>query len=259
MATATAGVSVRIDALAHAYAPGTDTLAGIDLTVAAGEFVAFVGASGCGKTTLLRLVAGLISPQQGTVRTGGRPPAELRGESAFVFQEPALLPWRTVAANVGLGLELAGIPARERTPRVADRLALVGLKEAAKLYPHELSGGMRMRTSLARALAGEPRLLLLDEPFGALDEITRQRLGGELLRLRAGGGWTALYVTHSAAEAVFLAQRVVVLGGQPGRIIGTVNVPFGPLRDEETRADTTFADTVRAVTQLLARAAEERV
>ena len=245
---------MQINALAHAYRPGADILAGIDLSVAAGEFVAFVGASGCGKTTLLRLVAGLLPPRAGSVRVDGRPPAQARGQTAFVFQEPALLPWRTVAANVGLFPELAGVPARERAPLVAARLALVGLADAAAKYPHELSGGMRMRVSLARALVSDPRLLLLDEPFGALDEITRQRLGGELLRLRAAGGWTALYVTHSAAEAVFLADRVVVLGGRPGQIVGEVAAGLGSPREGSLRTDPAFIAATGEVTRLLEHA-----
>ena len=254
--TTTAGSSVHLHAVAHAYTPDEDTLTGIDLNVAAGECVALVGASSCGKTTLLRLVAGLLRPTRGNLLIDGRLPSDVRGELAFVFQEPALLPWRTVADNVGLGPELAGLGPRERAPLVADRLALVGLTDAAGRYPHELSGGMRMRVSLARALASTPRLVLLDEPFGALDEITRQRLGGELLRLWAAGGWTALYVTHSVAEAVFLAQRVVVLGGRPGRIVGEVAVPLPYPREGQTREERIFSQTVAEVSRLLARAGE---
>ena len=247
---------MQITALAHAYAPGADTLAGIDLTTRPGEIVALVGASGCGKTTLLRLVAGLMEPRAGSVQINGQPPVAARGKTAFVFQEPALLPWRTVAANVGLGPELAGVPARERATLVVDRLALVGLTDAAGQYPHELSGGMRMRVSLARALVGSPRLLLLDEPFGSLDEITRQRLGGELLRLRAAGGWTGLFVTHSVVEAVSLADRVVVLGSRPGRVVGEVVVPADSPRGVRGHLDPAFIRTVGEVTGLLERTEE---
>lgn len=247
---------MQIDALTHAYAPGAETLEGIDLTVNPGELVALVGASGCGKTTLLRLAAGLLQPERGSVQIDGRLPALARGSLAFVFQEPALLPWRTVAGNVALGPELAGVPVRERAGLIADHLALVGLTDAADKYPHALSGGMRMRASLARALAGSPRLLLLDEPFGALDEITRQRLGGELGRLRAAGGWTALFVTHSAAEAVALAGRVLVLGGRPGRIVGEVAVPQEEPCGGRAWEDAGFVRTVREVVGLLERAGE---
>lgn len=257
MTTATRGAEVRLDGLGQSYGREAGTLEGIDLTVRPGEFVALVGPSGCGKTTLLRLVAGLLSPTRGRVSVDGRPPAGMRAGTAFVFQEPTLLPWRTVAANVALGLELAGTSARERAAMAADRLALVGLAGVAKKYPHELSGGMRMRVSVARALAGAPRLLLMDEPFSALDELTRQRLNAELLRLRGESRWTAMYVTHSAAEAVFLADRVVVLGGRPGRIVGEIAVALRSPRDESTREDEAYFGLVRGVSRLLRQAGKD--
>ncbi len=251
MTTATRGAEVRLTGLGISYERGEDILEGIDLTVRHGEFVAFVGPSGGGKTTLLRLVAGLLAPTRGTVTINDRSPAEARAGTAVVFQDPTLLPWRTAAANVALGPELSGASARDRLRIAAERLALVGLADAADKYPHELSGGMRMRVSVARALAGSPRLLLMDEPFGALDELTRQRLDAELLRLRDANGWTALFVTHSAAEAVFLADRVVVLGGRPGQIVGEVAVALNAPRDDSTRESEAYFEAVREVSRLL--------
>ena len=214
------------------YPGGTLALDGVDFSLAPGEFVAVLGPSGCGKSTLLRIAAGLESPTDGTVEVPAGAPA------AFVFQDPTLLPWRTVTANVALPLELQG---RADPAAVSAALDLVGLSEFAAAYPRELSGGMRMRVSLARALVGSPRLLLLDEPFGALDDITRRRLGEELLAIWQREGWSALFVTHNVAEAAFLAQRVLVMNERPGRICSSIEIPFDYPRSAALRAAPEFA------------------
>ncbi|MCB0218150.1 MAG: ABC transporter ATP-binding protein [Chrysiogenetes bacterium] len=225
-----AAVSAR--GLSLRYPGGTLALDGVDFSLAPGEFVAVLGPSGCGKSTLLRIAAGLESPTDGTVEIAGD------ARTAFVFQDPTLLPWRTVTANVGLPLELQG---RADSEAVGAALELVGLSEFAGSYPRELSGGMRMRVSLARALVGAPRLLLLDEPFGALDDITRRRLGEELLAIWQREGWSALFVTHNVAEAAFLARRVLVMSERPGRIRASIEIPFDYPRGAELRAAPEFA------------------
>eukprot|EP00913_Durusdinium_trenchii_P023450 g22028.t1 len=226
----------------------------------AGEFVSIVGPSGCGKSTLLRMIAGLIEPSAGELRVDGRPAAETRstvGKTAFVFQDPRLLPWRTVSANIGLPLEL-GVSRRADHKQLIERnLSLIGLQpqDAAKL-PRMLSGGMRMRVSLARALVTEPRLLLLDEPFGALDDILRQQLNEELLRLWSQQRWTGVFVTHNVAEAVFLSRRVFVMSSTPGTIAAEVAVPFEDPRTPALRADAAFARLTGEVAEHLREATE---
>ncbi len=220
-------------------------LAPLGFGVGRGDFVSIVGPSGCGKSTLLRLVAGLLRPTEGTLMIGGRPPQDARRDDAnalsFVFQQAALLPWRTVAGNVALPLELEGAGRLDRRARVKEMLELVGLAEFARAYPHQLSGGMQMRVSLARALATRPSVLLLDEPFGALDEIARQRLNEELLRLWSHDGFTALFVTHNVYEAAFLSRRVIVMSKRPGRIAADIAVPFDHPRTAALRAEPEFA------------------
>ena len=205
------------------YPGGVLALDGVDLEVRTGEFVALVGPSGCGKSSLLRAIAGLIPTSFGRLQVAGLAPAAARkqwGRQAFVFQDPTLLPWRTVRDNVALPLELgAATPPADLRPAVDRALDLVGLAEFADTYPAELSGGMRMRASLARALVTRPELLLLDEPFGALDELTREHLDDELLRLWQRDRFAAIAVTHSLAEAVWLADRVLVMSPRPGRIL----------------------------------------
>lgn len=226
------------------YGNGTLALDGVSLQVAAGEFVAVVGPSGGGKSTLLRLAAGLLAPSGGTVtRTGDR--------LGFVFQEPTLLPWRSVLGNVELAGELRGVPRAERRRRAEESLARVGLSEVARQLPRTLSGGMRMRVSLARTLTGRPELMLFDEPFGSVDEITRERLGEQLQELFVADGFAGLLVTHSVAEAVFLSQRVVVLSDRPGRVVGEVAVPLPYPREPGVRFSPAFTELTARVSALL--------
>jgi NitT/TauT family transport system ATP-binding protein len=216
------------------FPDGTVALAGVDLSVAPGEFVSILGPSGCGKSTLLRVAAGLIPASDGMVRVA-------TGKLGYVFQDPTLLPWRTVQANVELFAELRRLPRDERRRRATEALALVGLDDFAGHRPLALSGGMRMRVSLARSLTLEPELFLFDEPFGALDEITRERLNDELLGLYLAKRFTALFVTHSVSEAVFLSSRVVVMSARPGRVLDSFPVPFAYPRPAGLRFAEPFA------------------
>ena len=222
-----AGVSKR-------FADGTVALAGVDLAVAPGKFVSVVGPSGCGKSTLLRIASGLSDASEGEVRVQ-------TDKIGYVFQDPTLLPWRTVQANVELFAELRGLSKGERRRRADTAIKLVALSDFARHYPRALSGGMRMRVSLARSLTLEPELFLFDEPFGALDEITRERLNDELLQLFLTQRFTALFVTHSVTEAVFMSTRVVVMSGRPGRVLGDFPVPFEYPRPPGLRFDEEFA------------------
>jgi NitT/TauT family transport system ATP-binding protein len=219
-------------------------LAGIDLEVAPGDFVALLGPSGCGKSTLLRLVAGLDRPERGAVRRD----AERVG---MVFQDAHLLPWRDVRGNVELPLELLGRAAAERRGVAEGAVARVGLGDAARRYPAELSGGMKMRASLARALVTEPHLLLLDEPFAALDELTRMALDDELRRLWREAGLTVLFVTHSIAEAAYLAERVVVLSRRPARVVLDHRVALPAERSAALRAEPAFAREIGVLQEAL--------
>ncbi len=228
------------------FASGTTALAGISLAVEEGEFVSIVGPSGCGKSTLLRLVAGLLPPTAGAVTVDGIPAPDARArrnDVAFVFQSPTLLPWRTVEKNIRLPFELNGrhVPAADRRERIDEVLELVGLADFRRAYPHQLSGGMQMRVSIARALVTRPRLLLLDEPFGALDDITRIGLNEELLALWERDQVTALFVTHNVTEAVFLGSRVLVMRARPGRFVADHTIPFPHPRDPDLRNHGDFA------------------
>jgi NitT/TauT family transport system ATP-binding protein len=216
------------------FADGTVALAGVDLTVAPGEFVSVVGPSGCGKSTLLRLASGLSHTTGGSLRVW-------TDKIGYVFQDSTLLPWRTVQANVELFAELRGMSREERRRRAGEAIALVGLSDFARHRPRALSGGMRMRVSLARSLTLQPELFLFDEPFGALDEITRERLNDELMQLYLTQRFTALFVTHSVTEATFMSTRVVVMSGRPGRVLGDFAVPFGYPRPPRLRFDEDFA------------------
>ncbi|WBB61515.1 ABC transporter ATP-binding protein [Streptomyces sp. WMMC500] len=225
-----AGPVLSLGAVEKRFPDGTRALDPVDLDVAAGEFVSVVGPSGCGKTTLLRIAAGLVEPSAGAV-------AARADRLGYVFQDPTLLPWRSVRTNVELFGELRGVPRAERRTRADAALELVGLTEFAGHRPRALSGGMRMRVSLARSLTLRPELFLLDEPFGTLDEITRERLDDDLLRLFAAERFAAVFVTHSVLEAVYLSTRVVVMSPRPGRICGEFTVPFGYPRTETQRYD----------------------
>ena len=226
-------------------------LENVTLTVERGEFVTFLGPSGCGKSTLLRLISGLAPVSEGSVKVNGMTPENAREMMSFIFQDATLLPWRTVEQNVGLGLELEYAARELRKERVARMLELVGLSNVGKSYPRQLSGGMKMRVSIARALVSKPRILLMDEPFAALDEITRDRLNEELLRLYAEQKWTVLFVTHSVAEAVFLSTRIVILGAHPGRVMHEIPVNLPWPRIAETRESAEFEATVTQASRLL--------
>ncbi|GAA2034072.1 ABC transporter ATP-binding protein [Agromyces tropicus] len=230
-------------------------LTGIELTVRAGEFVSLIGPSGCGKSTLLRLIADLDEPTAGVIRVFGKTARQARIDQAYgiAFQQAGLLPWRSVAANVELPLQLHGIGSAQRRTRVAELLELVGLSDFAGHYPDQLSGGMQQRVAIARSLAEQPRLLLMDEPFGALDEMTRERMQTELLRIRAETGAAVVFVTHSIPEAVYLSDRVVVMSPRPGRITDEVDVRLGDAADrgEDLREDAAFFAGVTAVREAL--------
>jgi NitT/TauT family transport system ATP-binding protein len=227
----------------------------IHLEVAEGEFVSLIGPSGCGKSTLLRIVADLDFPTSGSLTVFGKSShqARLDQDYGIAFQQAGLLPWRTVAANVALPLEVHGVGKSDRHSRVEELLDLVGLGDFARSYPDQLSGGMQQRVAIARALAESPRLLLMDEPFGALDEITRERMQAELVRICSETGAAVLFVTHSIPEAVFLSDRVVVMTPRPGRIVDIVDSrPVGGhVRDDEFRDAGEFFHTVARVRELL--------
>jgi NitT/TauT family transport system ATP-binding protein len=235
---------LRFDRVSKRFPDGTVALAGVDLSVAPGEFVSVVGPSGCGKSTLLRIASGLTAASDGEV-------AVHTDKLGYVFQDPTLLPWRTVQANVELLAELDGLPKQERRRRADEAIRLVGLGDFARHRPRTLSGGMRMRVSLARSLTLQPGLFLFDEPFGALDEITRERLNDELLQLFLSQGFTALFVTHSVTEAVFVSTRVVVMSGRPGRVIGDFPVPFEYPRPPGLRFEEQFAHLAGEVSACL--------
>ena len=241
--------------MAKRYASGTLAVERVDLDIARGDFLALLGPSGCGKSTLLRMIAGLIPNTEGTLDFSAD--AEARRSIGFVFQEPTLMPWATALRNVALPLELAGTPRREADARAAEMLARVELKGFENAYPRALSGGMKMRVSIARALVTQPRLLLMDEPFAALDEITRFRLNNDLLNLWRAERFTVIFVTHSVFESVFLAERIVVMAPRPGRIVCELRVPGSEREVEEFRTSANYAAHCREVSHALAAAMGE--
>ncbi len=225
---------------------GTTALSRLTLDVAEGEFLSLIGPSGCGKSTALRILAGLTEASSGSLAWSVERP-----EIGFVFQEPTLMPWASVLDNVWLPLRLRHVSRRSAADRIEEALAMVGLWKFASSYPRELSGGMKMRVSIARALVLKPRLLLMDEPFAALDEITRFRLNNDLVRLKAELGTTVVFVTHSVYESVYLSTRIAVMAARPGRVVDAIDVPAPPIRTEEFRATQLYIDTCRRASQAL--------
>lgn len=250
---------IAVGSVTKQFRSGALALENISLKVEKGEFVSLLGPSGCGKSTLLRLVSGLTAPSAGGVSVNGMTPANARELMSFIFQDATLLPWRTVEQNVGLGLELEHTARPLRKEKVAKMLELVGLTHVAERYPRQLSGGMKMRVSIARALVSRPRILLLDEPFAALDEMSRDRLNEELLRLYREQQWTVLFVTHSVAEAVFLSTRMVILAPHPGRIAHVVAIDLPWPRTAETRLTSAYEEQVARVSRLLRGVQVEQV
>jgi NitT/TauT family transport system ATP-binding protein len=259
VATASKPAVVSVDRVAVSY-PSRDgvfqALSDVSLDVGRGEFISLIGPSGCGKTTLLRLIADLAQPTSGQLRVNGGTPNQARRDRSYgyVFQSPALYPWRTALSNVMLPLEIIGLPTTQRRERAAAALRAVGLTEAAGRYPWQLSGGMQQRVSIARALSLQPDLLLMDEPFGALDEITRDKLNLHLTDLWRERNLTVIFVTHSIPEAVFLSTRVVAMSANPGRISRIIECPFPQLRTLDLRNTTAFLEISQQVRDALSDA-----
>lgn len=247
---------VEFQSVAKRYGDGPLIFSDITFSAQSGDFVSLIGPSGCGKSTLLRLIAGLSPVTSGAIQIAGRSPADAAAELAFVFQEPTLLPWLTVAANVELPQKLRHVSAADRAAAREQALALVKLDGKQKAHPRQLSGGQKMRVSIARALTLNPRILLLDEPFGALDEMTREHLNEELLAIRAAQNWTAFFVTHSVAEAVFLSNRILIMRANPGAIAHEIKVDLPAERTGETRLTRRYQELVAEVSRLL-RSVEE--
>jgi NitT/TauT family transport system ATP-binding protein len=245
--------SVTINGVSKQFKGGTVALQDIDLEIEQGEFVSLIGPSGCGKSTLLRIIGDLIQPSAGNVTVNGKPARQARRDHDYgiVFQDAVLYDWRTVARNIALPLELAGWSREQRTNRVGEMLDLVELRGFGEHHPWQLSGGMQQRVAIARALSFDPALLLMDEPFGALDEMTRERLNAELLRIWQASGSTVVFVTHSIAEAVFLSTRVIVMSPRPGRISKIIPIDLGQPRTGATREDPRFFELATDVREAL--------
>ena len=242
---------VGVRGVSKVFANGVKALADVSLDVQSGEFLSVLGPSGCGKSTLLRLIAGLAEPTEGTIEWANE---EGRGDLGFVFQEPTLMPWATAVANVALPLKLRGVARSEREARAAEALHHVGLKGFERVWPRELSGGMKMRVSLARAVVVAPSLLLMDEPFAALDEITRHRLNDDLLELWQRSGVTIVFVTHSVFESVFLSQRIVVMSARPGLVSAELAVTTPYPRSQAFRTSAEYAAWCRQASSRLGEA-----
>jgi NitT/TauT family transport system ATP-binding protein len=253
---------IRLDAVRRGFmtAKGDhlEVVDGVSFTVAEGEMVAIVGPNGSGKSTLLRLIAGLLEPETGTIEIGGAAVSEADPRVGFVFQEPRLLPWRSTVSNVAFPLELAGVAAGARRERATAMLEMVGLTEFAEAYPRQLSGGMRQRAAIARALVREPEVLLLDEPFSALDALSRERFNVELLDLWQRTHSTILLVTHSIPEAVFVADRVLVLSPRPARVVAELAVPLPRPRSAQSLDSAAYSRTASAIRFHLGGTAEEQ-
>jgi NitT/TauT family transport system ATP-binding protein len=241
--------------------PATTALEGIDLAIRAGEFLSLIGPSGCGKSTLLRIIGDLTAPSRGTVVVNGKPADRARRDRDYgmVFQAPVLFEWRTVEDNVKLPLEIQGAGSAKRTARAREMLELVELGDFLGHYPYQLSGGMQQRVAIARALAFEPAILLMDEPFGALDEMTRERMNSEVLRIWERTGTTVVFVTHSIPEAVFLSSRVVVMSARPGRITKVIDVDLPRPRNEDTRETPRYFELVTEVREALRRRRDDGI
>ena len=249
--------AVEVLSAEKTYPNGTQALLPVSLNIAEGEFVTLLGPSGCGKSTLLKMVAGLLQPSDGRLLLWRKPVDQVEAGGhrlSFVFQEATLMPWARVMGNVRLPLDLAGVPAAQSEPRVRSALQMVGLDQFEAALPRELSGGMQMRVSIARGLVTEPQLLLMDEPFGALDEITRNRLDSDLLELWAKKKLTVVFVTHSIHEAVYLSQRVVVMAARPGRIVDEVRIDEPYPRGPDFRVSMRFSQYAKTLQDSLLKA-----
>jgi NitT/TauT family transport system ATP-binding protein len=248
------GPLVALRGVGKTFPNGTLALKGLDLEVREGEFLSLLGPSGCGKSTALRIMAGLSAPTQGAVEWSAAAAAHERGRIGFVFQDPTLMPWATVFNNVHLPLKLKNVPAREAYQRVGAAIDRVGLSNFSYTHPRELSGGMRMRVSIARALVTEPTLLLMDEPFAALDEITRFKLNDDLLQMWQTMRTTVVFVTHSVFESVYLSSRIAVMAARPGRIVTELEVDAPYTRDNNFRTSAEYTMLCRLTSDALARA-----
>jgi NitT/TauT family transport system ATP-binding protein len=242
---------VELSHVSKVYSSGKTAVKNVNLTIHENEFVSFVGPSGCGKSTIFKMIAGLIEPTSGTLKIFGKENQQKTTDIGYVFQDATLLPWRTVLQNVMLPLEFVPLNKTEKQEKAYQALELVGLKDYGKSLPRELSGGMRMRVSIARALVAKPKLLLMDEPFGALDEITRQNLQSELLRIWEKEKMTVLFITHNVFESVYLSTRVAVMTGSPGKVVSVLDVPLPFPRGDETRSAHAFSDIVANVSRHL--------